>query len=278
MNKFPNFFDIIRATLTKLIEQLGDFIPRLIFAIIILLIGYIIARIIAYATGKILEKIGLNKVGDKLNEISIVKQLRTEIKLSVIVSKVLYYFILLAFVTDATRTLGISALTSLVEKLVNWVPQLIVAAIMLQIGILVADVIKKAVISICKSFSIASGKLIGNIVFSFFLIITLISSLAQAGINTTLLESTFNLVIGGIVMAFAVGYGLASKDILSNILSSFYSKSNYKEGQTIEIDGVIGEIIAVDNTSITLQTEDSQTIFPLHLLQTRKVRIFNNKN
>ena len=95
-----------------------------------------------------------------------------------------------------------------------------------------------------------------------------------AGIETSLLESSFNLIIGGVIFAFAVGYGMASRDVLSNILSSFYSKNKFNEGQTIAIDGVKGDILTMDITSITLTTGDSQVIFPLSALQNRKVEVF----
>ena len=97
----------------------------------------------------------------------------------------------------------------------------------------------------------------------------------QAGIETSLLESSFNLIIGGVIFAFAVGYGMASRDVLSNILSSFYSKNKYKEGQTIAIDGVKGNILAMDIISITLSTGESQTVFPFSALQNKKIEIFN---
>ncbi len=274
MKELPNLTQVLFSTLTKLINQFVDFVPRLIFASFILLIGYLVAKGLAIITRKVLERIGFDKIGDKLNEISIVKQLQTEVKLSQIVAKVLYYFIMLGFITDATKTLGIGAITGLVEKLVNFVPQLIVAAIMLQIGVLVAEAIKNAVISICKSFNVPSGKLIGNVIFAFFLIITLISALGQAGINTELLESSFNLLIGGIILAFAVGYGFASRDVLSNILSSFYTRNRYREGQIIKIDEVKGMIINLDNTTLTLQTGETKTIFPLQTLQSKKVEVF----
>jgi small-conductance mechanosensitive channel len=90
------------------------------------------------------------------------------------------------------------------------------------------------------------------------------------------LESSFNLLIGGIILAFAVGYGFASKDILANILSSFYNKNRYEEGQIIQIDEVKGQIVSLDSTSITLQTGDTKTVFPLQTLQSKKVEIFKN--
>ncbi len=58
-------------------------------------------------------------------------------------------------------------------------------------------------------------------------------------------------------------------------MSSFYSKNKFSEGQEIEISGVKGKIIKIDNTSLILDTNGSQTIFPLKVLQSEKVTIFN---
>lgn len=274
MEKLPNLTEILVNTFRTLINQFIDFVPRLIGGGVVLLIGILVARIASIVVKSLLGKVGFDKIGDRLNEIDFIKQLKTEIKLSEIIAKVLYYFILLIFITAATETLGVKAISDMVLSLVNFIPKVVAAAIMLQIGVLVADALKKAVISLCQTFKVGSGKLLGMIVFFFFLIITVISALGQAGINTELLESSFNLLIGGIIFAFAVGYGIASRDVMANILASFYSKSRFKEGQTIEIDNVKGQIISLDNTSITLKTGDTTSIFPLQTLQSKKVEIY----
>ncbi|MEZ0608348.1 hypothetical protein ACAW74_07525 [Fibrella sp. WM1] len=267
----PNLYEILVNTFRSLITQFVSFVPNLIGAIVVLSIGILVARITASVVKKLLQGAGFDRLGDKLNEIDIIRQLQTEIKLSDIVSKVLYYFILLVFLSAATETLGIAAITGMVTSLVNFIPKLIAAAIMLQVGVLVADVLKRGVVSLCQSFGIASGRLLGMVVFFFFLIITIISALGQAGINTELLESSFNLLIGGIVFAFALGYGFASRDVMANLVSSFYSKSRFREGQLIRLDGITGRIIQVDATAITLQTGTSKTSIPMQLLQTKTI-------
>jgi hypothetical protein len=269
----PNIQDILIDTFRKLLEQLTGFVPKLIGAIILLAVGTFVAKIVTKLLQKGLEKSGFDKLGDKLNEIDVIKRFG-ELKLSVIIAKTLYYFILLVFITAATETLGMKVLTDMVASLVNLIPKLIAAAIMLFAGVMIADALKNAVINVSKSLKINSGKLLGNIIFFFFLVIATIAALKQAGIETSLLESSFNLIIGGVIFAFAVGYGMASRDVLANILSSFYSKNKFKEGQTIAIDGVKGEIIAIDTTSITLKTNETQTIFPLSVLQNKSVEVF----
>lgn len=278
MNQLPELTDIIRNTFQTLINQFVEFVPRLLGAIVILLIGIGFARLVAMIVRRILGKVGFDKIGNRLNEISIIKQLKTEIKLSEIIAKVLYYFILLVFIKASTEKLGVGAITEMVSSLINFIPKLIAAAIMLQVGVLIADALRGAVINVCQSFNIASGRLLSMIVFIFFLIVTVISALGQAGINTELLESSFNLIIGGVIFAFAIGYGIASRDLMANIISSFYTKNKYKEGQIIQIDDAKGEIIKVDTLSLTLRTGQTTTVIPLQTLQMKKVEVFDSSS
>jgi hypothetical protein len=269
----PNIQDILIDTFRKLLEQLTSFISGFIPAIIVLVIGIFVAKLIRKAMQTALSKANVDKLGDKLNEIDVIKKMG-EIKLSQLIPSILYYYILLMFIQISTALLGMKALTDMVASVMILIPKLIVASIMIFAGIMIAEALKNAVVNICKSLKIDSGKLLGSVVFSFFLIIVLIAALKQAGIETSLLESSFNLIIGGIIFSFAVGYGMASRDVLSNILSSFYSKNKFREGQTVAIDGVKGEIISMDITSITLRTGDSETIFPLSVLQNKSVETF----
>ncbi|SOD88799.1 mechanosensitive ion channel family protein [Spirosoma fluviale] len=275
MKKLPNLAEILRNTFQTLIDQFIDFVPRIIGAFVILLIGIGVARLAAFVVQRVLGRVGFDKIGDRLNQISVIKQLNTEIKLSEIIAKVLYYFILLVFIMAATETLGVAAITEMVSSLVNFIPKLLAAAIMLQVGVLLADTLRGAVVNLCQSFNIAAGRLLSMIVFVFFLIVTIISALGQAGINTELLESSFNLIIGGVIFAFAIGYGIASRDIMANVLSSFYTKNKYKEGQLVQIDDVKGEIVKIDTLSITLRTGDTTTIVPLQTLQSKNVEVFD---
>ena len=79
---------------------------------------------------------------------------------------------------------------------------------------------------------------------------------------------------GGMVAAFAISYGFASRNILAGFLSSYYSKRHYKEGQVLEIDGKKGTIVSLDNVSITLDMEDRQVIIPVHKVLSENVTIY----
>ena len=271
----PDIRIILLDTFRKILEQFTGFIPRFIGFLLLLGVGWVVTRIVSVVIVNVLSRIGLDRLGEKLQQIDIVRRFAPKLKLSRLTARTISFFVTLVFVMAATETLGMPVITELVGSLVALIPRVIAAIIMLILGLLASDYVRKMVTNLCLSLGIRSGRLIGSGVFVFLLMITLIASLGQAGINTSLLESSFNWLIGGLVVAFGVGYGMASRDVLSNLLASFYTKNRYREGQTIAINGVRGVIVAIDNTSLTLQTEGHLTVFPLHMLQNQKVEIFS---
>ena len=110
----PNIVDILINILQSLIAQLVAFIPNLITALVILLIGVLLARLVATVVQKVLLASGIDKLGEKLNEIDIVRSMNTEIKFSLIISKVLYFFILMVFDSPPQPTPPIASLA--IEK------------------------------------------------------------------------------------------------------------------------------------------------------------------
>jgi hypothetical protein len=240
MNKLPNIKDILFKTFENLIQQFEEFTSNFIGALVILLVGWFTAKIGSVVLKNIFSKIGIDKLGEKINEIDAIKKFELDIKLSQVISRIVYYFVMIVFLIQAAQTLGVPAISNMFVMLVEYIPKVISATIMILAGLLLADAVKLFVVGLCESFNIASGKLIGSGVFFFLLVITIIAALGQAGINTALLESSFNILIASIILSFSIGYGFASKEILLNIISSFYSKNKYKEGQIIEIEGIKG--------------------------------------
>ena len=102
--------------------------------------------------------------------------------------------------------------------------------------------------------------------------------MTQAKINTIFIQNNLSYIILGVVIAFAIGYGFASRNIMANLLASLYSKNKFYIGQDVKISGVRGTIVEIDSTSITLETSDRRVIFPLNKLTTEQVEIFGNWN
>jgi small-conductance mechanosensitive channel len=260
------FYDLLRQFLSIL--------PSLSGALLIFLIGWLVAKSLSRLVKKLLNRSGIDALAERLNRIELVEKARIRIVPSVLIAKILYYLLMLVVALAATDVLGIQAISDLMVDIINYIPSLLTAFLLLFVGLLFADFIKGMVLSATRSLGIPSAGLIANFVFYFILIAVSMSALGQAGIDTEFLRANLTIIIGGGVLAFALGYGLASKDMMANFIASFYSKDKVQLGDTIRIGEVEGVIVAIDNTSLTLAGEGGRTIIlPLRKLTSENVEI-----
>ena len=265
---------LMTDTLIKLWGQFVEIIPNFVGALVIFIVGFIIAKIVSRVVLKLLEKIQIDKFGEKLAEIDIFQKANLKIKLSKIFSKIIYYFLLLFFMVAASDVLNMPAISSLVTGMFNLIPKLIVGFIILIFGILLADGIRGIVETTLTSLGLPSAKMISSFLFYFLFINVVISAIAQAEINTAFLEQNISIVIGGAIFAFAIGYGMASKDSVSNFLASFYANGKVAIGDVVELDNVKGEIINMDKNSVTILSDDRHIVYPLKTLLNEKISIY----
>lgn len=273
----PSKLDIWKI-IGDLITEFLSFMPNFIGALLVFLIGWIVARMLSKLVKKLLQSIGIDRLAEKLNQLDLFYKNNIKIAPSQVFSKVLYYFLLVIFAVAATDILNMEVISQLMSDLLNYIPVLLSAVIIFLIGLIVADFIKDLVKSTCDSLGIPAGGIISNAVFYFiFLNITMIT-LSQAGIDTDFIQDNLSIVLAGIVFAFAIGYGIASRHIVANYLSAYYNKGKVNIGDVIAVEGIKGQVVDINTSSIVLQTEDRMVIFPLSKMTSEKIEIFSKGN
>ena len=102
----------------------------------------------------------------------------------------------------------------------------------------------------------------------------ILTAMEQAKIDTKILSTNLLIIIAAIMLAAAISYGFASKDVLSNILAGFFIKRTFQKGMMIEIDDIRGTIIEITNIAVTLQlTDNERIVIPSQQFLTGKVKI-----
>jgi small-conductance mechanosensitive channel len=265
----------VAQLIQSLLLKFTGVIPSLLAAILVFFIGYFIANAVGRILKIAIESIGIDKLAAKLGDIDIVQKSKIDIKPSVFLSKMVSYILLLVFTIAATDLLGMPAISQLMADLINYIPNLFSALILMAIGVFFADSVKKMVVTTCQSLGISAAKMIGQVVFFFLFITIAVSAMAQAKIDTAFISSNLTVLLGAGAAAFAFGYGLASRDLLSNFLAGYYSKQKIRRGDVIRIDGVKGEVVATDSSTMTLWTGEHHVVIPMSKLTTEKLEIFH---
>jgi small-conductance mechanosensitive channel len=125
-----------------------------------------------------------------------------------------------------------------------------------------------------NSLGSGAGKLIAGALYYFILILISITALNQTGIDTSLISNNLILMIGVLLLAGGLAYAYAARDIMRNMLSSFFGKSNFREGQRIRLDTIEGTILKIDKISVTIDSDGKKVVIPsAELLNNRVVII-----
>ncbi len=262
--------------LEKLLSDFLTVIPKLAGAVTVFVVGYIIAKAVIKLLTVVLSKIGVDKLTEKLNDIDIVQQNNIQLKLSTILGNVVFYMMMLITLMAATDVLGMPALSQLITDISNYIPNLVIALIVLMFGLLLSNMIKGLVMTACKSFGIPSAGIIGNFIFYFVFLTAFITAMGQAKIDTSFVKNNLSIILGGGVAAFALGYGLASRDVMANFLGAMYSRKRFRTGDVIKVGDIIGRIAAMDNTSVVLNAPDRQIVIPLSKMMRESIEILPN--
>lgn len=267
----PSVVDTLLTQLNELVKIL----PNLAMAVAIFLIGWIIASIVAKILKRVLKKVGIDKLAQRLENIDIIQRSGIKIIPSILLSKVVYYLLLFIFLITATEFLGMEAISDLMTSIMNYLPKLFSALLVFLIGIFVADFLKNIILTACKSLGIPAADLIANIVFYFVFLNVIMITLSQADLKTDFMETNISIILGGIIFAFAIGYGFASRGMMANLLASFYNKERIKMGDQISVNGYKGKVVDIDNHTFTLMTDESKVILPLSKLNTEAIEIYS---
>ncbi len=247
-------------------------LPKILGAIGLFILGFIIAKVIRKLTKAFLVKIKVDMLADKLDEIELFANTKIKLVISSIVAGIIYYLLLVVFTIAITDMLNLTTVSYYLTTIINYLPQAFTAIAFLIVGVLFADFIRKMVYSAAKSIGIPSSRIISTVLFYFLFINVFISALTQAGIDTEFIQSNITMIIGGVVVAFALGYGIASKDVMSSILASYYNK-RFKEGDTITIESYTGQIVSISNTDLVLKADNKMVVIPLSKISKESIVI-----
>ena len=164
-----------------------------------------------------------------------------------------------------------------IGNLLRYLPRLFSAIALFMIGIYIASFVKNAIRGFYESLNLSGSKIISNLVFYIIAIIITVTALDQAGIDTTVITNNITIILGAFLLAISIAFGLGSKDVVKEILLTFYTRKNYDLGDTVKINNVEGSIEAIDNISMTITTATGKTIIPIKEVVESQVEIISKK-
>ena len=131
-------------------------------------------------------------------------------------SGIVFWLIILTVIVSTTHRLGIDVLTTQVQEVIDFIPDLLTASNIIIIGYLIAPKIKEVLTSLGSN----AGRVLANVLYYFIMIMIMITAIDQLGIDTDLISKNILIIVGVILLAGGVAYRYAAREIIRNMLYS----------------------------------------------------------
>lgn len=263
MNHFLQTFSaIVRSTLLSSLQRIVDFLPNLLSAILILIIGWGLALLMSRLIYRLFVSLRLDGLAERRGLTGTLADIGIDIPLSRIASSFSFWLILLLMLEPLTEALKLSYLSGVVARLLAYIPSVMAAALILVLGLSFARLISASVSRTARAAGLEYAGALGALSRYFIALIVIIIALAQLGVQTAILTVIFAVILFSIGIASALAFGSGSKAVVSNILAGAFIRDHFPEGRNIEVQGVQGRVVAVNSVGTTVESNGRIVTIP----------------
>jgi hypothetical protein len=226
MQPFDGFLDPVHSFLS----QAAEILPKILLGILILVLGWLLAKMVRFAVVKALRAINFNVLTEKAGLDTFLKQGGGETDTTSILGLLVYWLIILTALLIASNTVGLTVVTELISKVVLFVPRVIVAIIILAFGAYFARFIGMTVTAYCKNLDMPDAALLGRLAMYAIVIFVAMIAIDHLGLGD-IIRQTFLIILIGVALALALAFGLGGQKRAADFLERWSRRSSTRNNE-----------------------------------------------
>ena len=216
-------------SLQQSFDKFFGFLPNLLGFIVILFVGYVVAKIVKGILAKVLDKAGLDKALHSGQTGQYVEKVSPGASPSKLVGQIAFWFLFLGAVSLAVSALKIPALTTFVSSIYGYLPNVIAAVLIFVVAGAVAGAVGGLVAKTMGDTP--TGKIIGSVAPMLILGIATFMILEQLKIAPAIVQGTYFILFGAVAFGLALAFGLGGRETAAKLVSDAYDKGQEKKDQ-----------------------------------------------
>ena len=228
-NLVYSFENSLNYAFNQVLVGIIGFIPSFLGAIIIFLLGLIIA---GWLKTLIIKLLNLAKITGHFKNVSLnefLKNAQITQKVEVVIGEIVRWLVIILFFVASINILGLSAVSDFLNGIISGIPTVIAAAIIFVVGVVIAGFLEKIVKGSLGSGDPALSRLTGKVVSYATLTIFILAAISQLGIARFFIETTFTGFIAALAIGIGISTGLGSKDLVKTLIENWYKNIKSKK-------------------------------------------------
>jgi hypothetical protein len=214
--------DMLLEPVRVFLVQVGHFLPKLALAVVVLIGGWMLAKLARFAVIKALRAINFNVLTERAGMDGFLEQGGVQSDTTEIFGVLIYWLVILAALIIAFNSLGLTYITDLLRQVVLFVPKVIVALLILAFGAYFARFVGGTVMTYCRNIGIQDGELLGTLAQYAIMTFVVLIALEQVDVGGEIVRVSFLIILGGVVFALALAFGLGGQAKVAKLLERWW--------------------------------------------------------
>jgi hypothetical protein len=233
--------DAMFTSLTAAMALLFSAIPKIIGFLVIVIAGWIIASLIEKGLAAILRGIRFNDLSERAGLADFVRKMGMNTDPSGMIGLVVKWFVRLIALVVAFDALGLPAVSEVLRQLLLWLPNVVVALVVLVIGGLAARALSNVVRGASAEAGLTNSNFLAKAASAVVWAFAVVVAVNQLGIATELVNTLFMAVVGALALGIGLAFGLGGRETAAEILHKWYVKAQERSGEMRQLAENVGE-------------------------------------
>ena len=216
--------NILLEPVRVFLAQLGEFLPKLLLAVIVVAVGWLLAKAVRFAVNKGLRAFNFQVLTERAGIDGFLRQGGVQTDTAGILAALVYWLVILAALIIAFNSLGLSYITDLLGRVAVFLPKVIVAVVILTLGAYFARFIGHSIAMYCKQAGVSDGDLLARLAQYAILAFVVLIALDQINVGGDIVRETFLIILAGIVFALALAFGLGGQGWAADLLERWWPR------------------------------------------------------
>ncbi|MFH1297468.1 MAG: hypothetical protein ABIJ04_09375 [Bacteroidota bacterium] len=208
----------------QLLNEIATTIPQILGAILILLIGWLIARVLKKLLVKFLLLVRFNFLTEKSGIEKFLQDGGVKLSACEILGTLIYWIIMLIVIMATLNSLNLSSASLLFNEILLYIPNIIVAIVILIIGIYLARMVSQILLTSLRNMQDKTSTFISRLTYYAIIVLTVFVTVSQLNIAPEIIGGAFKILLGGLCLALGLAFGLGGKDKATEIINDLFRK------------------------------------------------------
>lgn len=232
----------VAATFSDRIERsfslLYEFVPALFAALLMLFVGYILAKLVERGTHKLLRKLHFNSLLERGGVMHAVDRSGAHLNPAKVIAKFLFWMVMFAALLIAANAIGLESLANVFSELVSYIPSVIAAIVIVIVGIVLGGFVGGLIMA--SAGALHGGPTLARVGRGGVIVLAVFMALQELGVATDIVTTAFAILFGAVALALALSFGLGNRDLAGEVTRAWYNQYR-AEREAIEREAAADE-------------------------------------